>query len=65
MLEKSLGLVERYCIYCKYGEIEIRKENKQFGYRLPCKSRDTKEGFHRFGIRCKKCKQSWRRCTCK
>lgn len=42
---------EKYCIYCKLSENEIRKINRKSGYRVPCSCRDTKKGFHSFGIR--------------
>lgn len=56
---------EKYCIYCGESEKEIREENRQLGYRVPCDARGTKKGFHSFGIRCSVCKRNWRKCNCK
>jgi hypothetical protein len=55
---------ETYCIYCHHSEKEIRAENKRAGYRMPCLVRDTKKGFHKFGLRCSECKKNWRECKC-
>lgn len=41
----------KYCIYCKQTEKEIRKQNRREGFRIPCWARETKEGFHSYGIK--------------
>ena len=47
----EIKIEETYCVYCRRSEKEIRRENRRAGYRVPCRVRDTKEGFHSYGYR--------------
>lgn len=41
----------KVCKYCGMSESEIRRENRQYGFRIPCCVRDTEKGFHKFRLR--------------